>query len=263
MSELSALKDIIFEASGGRAGQNKNSGRNKRASGLRGLSLAQQFSQLHYQDNEKSSDIDGVFGIKKFTTEIVIARLEEIRDCFEAEKVAIEHEIERLTDSLDGDYGDDGMNESDSKVTKSMSTLSIHTAPVPVERLELCSVCNTKRPASQIIPSASKSATGMVCTSCETTRNRREAKMGSVLATSSSQAQNAHNNLSYSRSTPMGLVASTEDLHLSSPPVRSARHNNNEDSPDSARIVSPRGATSKFRNRIDSARHEHHFIDEF
>ena len=143
-----------------------------------------------------------------------------------------------------------------------MSTLSIPTAPVPVERLELCSICNTKRPASQMISGASKSLAGLVCTSCETTRNRREAKMGSVL-TSSSQAQSTLNTLSHSRSTPVGLAASTEDLHLSSPPVRSARHNNNEDSPDSARQLSPRGATSKFRNRIDSARHEHHFIDEF
>lgn len=263
MSELMALKDIIFEASGGRAGHNKGSGRNKRASGLRGLSLAQQFSQLHYQDTEKSEDHDGIFGIKSFNYEIVAAQLQEIRDSFEAEKVAIEQEIERLTDSLDGDYGEDTMNESDSKITKSMSTLSIHTAPVPVERLELCSVCNVKRPISQMVSGGAKNIASVVCTSCETTRNRREAKMGSVLATSSSHTQNNHYSLSHSRSTPAGLATSTEDLHLSSPPVRTARHNNNEDSPDSARKLSPRGATSKFRNRIDSARHEHHFIDEF
>lgn len=256
------MKDIVFEASGGRAGS--NSTKHKRASGLRGLSLAQQFSQLHYQDSNKSFANDEIFAIGKFTLEVVNERIDEIRDCFEAEKAEIEIEIERLTDSLDGDYGADATNDSDAKISKSMSNLSIHTSsapsPVPVDRMELCSVCSIKRPSSQMIPSISRaSSSALVCTTCETTRNRREAKMGTVLAANTSRAPNG---LSHSRSTPANLT-STEESHLSSPPNRDARRNNNEDSPDSAPKVSPRGASSRFRNRIDSARHEHHFIDEF
>jgi len=258
--ELTALKDIIFEASGGRAGSS-STGRNKRATGLRGLSLAQQFSQLHYQDNEKSFANDEVFSIRRFTLEIVNERMEDIRQCFEAEKAEIELEIERLTDSLDEDYGADASNDSDVKIAKSMSNLSIHTSsapsPVPTDRLELCSVCNIKRSAGQMSSGASRNASSFVCNTCETTRNRREAKMGTVQSSSSNRV----GGLSHSQSTPANLT-SAEESHMSSP-RRDVRRNNNEDSPDSAPKISPRGASSKFRNRIDSARHEHHFIDEF
>ena len=262
--ELTALKDIIFEASGGRAGSSSTGGRNKRASGLRGLSLAQQFSQLHYQDSEKSFTNDEIFSIRSFTLEIVNERMDDIRQCFEAEKAEIELEIERLTDSLDEDYGADASNDSDAKVAKSMSNLSIHTSsapsPVPTDRLELCSMCNIKRPTGHMVSGASRNTSfSFVCSTCETARNRREAKMGTVLSSSSTRA--AGHGLSHSQNTPANLT-SVEDNHLNSP-RRDIRRNNNEDSPDSAPKISPRGASSKFRNRIDSARYEHHFIDEF
>lgn len=253
MLELAALKDIIFE-SGAEA-----SIKNKKTSGLRGLSLAQQFSKLHYEDSDKSFTTDVIYDLKTFTLEIVALRIDEIRESFENEKLEIEREIDRLNDSLDGDYGADAANESDSKISKTMSKLTIHAVPVPLSlstEMDMCSVCSSRRPANLLFQRGSSS--GFICATCETMRNKREAKMGTVNSTNK-----VNGGLSHSRSTPV-VTSLNEDTHLSSPPQRDVRRNNNEDSPDSARTQSPRGgASSKFRNRIDSARHEHHFIDEF
>lgn len=276
MMELMALKDIIFETSGGRP-NSEGTGKNKRASGLRGLSLAQQFSKLHYEDSEKSFTSDEIFSIKQFTLEIVTFRLEDIRECFDAEKIEIEQEIDRLNNTLDGDYGAD---ESDSNVAKSMSKLSILTgaaspSPVPAERTELCSVCSTKRPYHQLQQAANRgSSSSFICTACETTRNKREAKMGTISALSSahrgSNNTGSNNGLSHSQSTPANLTSPqlVERDHLSSPPDRVVHRNNNEESPDGAGAKSsgrrgPVTGSSKFRNRIDSARFDHHFSDAF
>jgi hypothetical protein len=214
--------------------------------------------------------------MKQFTLEAVTDRLDEIRDCFEAERVEIGQEIDRLNDHLGGDFGMDCETsvEYERGLPKSMSAMSLSSAPVPADRMETCSVCNTKRPAASLSSSGGGKNGLPVCTMCETTRALRDAKIGgastSLTAPSSSSASSVasagsaatSSTMLHSRSIPAHLSAADLKLNTASVVAENTRRNNNEDSPNGA-PKSARSAVGRFRSRLDSARHEHHFLDEF
>lgn len=268
--ELKALKDIVFEMSGGRVNAENNWGKSKKT-GRRAISEARQYSQLYYHNNNAKdlSAFKSVYGMQHFTAEIIVDMVDSVRDCFEVERREIEQEIDRLNDSLDGNFEE---MESDVKMTKSFEKVSIGSpSPVPNEKMELCSMCSVRKPASSFDNS-------LVCSTCHLSRQRREAKLGSGNntsarnTTSSSSSNNLGGSLHHSQSTPTQLTAEMARLDISGPAFQYNSRNNNEDSPDSAPISSGKsssrggsagGAASKFRNRLDSARHEHHFLDEF
>lgn len=306
-----ALKDIIFESSGGRVSSANNWGKSKKVSGRRAISEARQYSQLHYgEDNIRESTIlDVIYGMKQFTLDIVNYRLEDIKESFEKEKQELNQEIERLNNSLAGDFNaDDEFNaEIEESLPKSLSTMTLqhHTgstnnsisssnynsnsnsSPVPSDRMEVCTVCNMKRPVSSMMPSissnnsiSSKSFTqgsGVICTMCHTTRAMREAKISGGGSRSSHTTDTTTTNvgrhaittgsssLAHSRSVPAHLHVpntntTSSTLQVDMKEITLPRRNNNEDSPEPA----PKSArSSRFRNRLDSARHEHHFLEEF
>lgn len=307
MSELVALKDIIFESSGGRVSSANNWGKSKKVSGRRAISEARQYSQLHYgEDNIRESTIlDVIYGMKQFTLDIVNYRLEDIKESFEKEKQELNQEIERLNNSLAGDFNaDDEFNdEIEESLPKSLSTMTLqhHTgstnnnnnsnssnysnnsnsSPVPSDRMEVCTVCNIKRPVSSMMPSTgskfSSQGSGVICTMCHTTRAMREAKISGGGSRSSHTTDTTTNvgrhaittgssSLAHSRSVPAHLhiptttTTSSSKLQVDMKEIALPRRNNNEDSPEPA----PKSArSSRFRNRLDSARHEHHFLEEF
>jgi hypothetical protein len=216
---------------------------------------------------KESSSQDFVFGMKEFTLEAVTDRLDEIRDCFEAERVEISQEIDRLNDHLSGDFGMDCDTsvEYERGLPKSMSAMSLTTAPVPSDRLETCSVCNIKRPASSLSSSSASKHGSPVCTMCETTRALRDAKIGGAPSSSASSVastSSSSSTLLHSRSIPAHLSAADLKLNTSAAAAENTRRNNNEDSPNGA-PKSARSSAGRFRSRLDSARHEHHFLDEF
>lgn len=100
--------------------------------------------------------LDGIYGTATFTLEDILCRLDEIHECFEAERAEISQEIDRLNDTLSGDFGAvcDTSMECDRGLPKSMAALSIGPsaghAALPQDRLERCSVCNARRDSSML-----------------------------------------------------------------------------------------------------------------
>jgi hypothetical protein len=274
ISELKALKDIVFESSGGRMCKDNNWGKSKRTTGRRAISEARQYSQLHYGEDSmrETTTYDAVYGVGTFTFESVLCRIEEIRECFEAEKNEICQEIDRLNDILSGDIGADGdmSMECERGLPKSFSALSVGTShAVPQDRMETCSVCNARRESSTMTVNNATSKTGgrpggLVCNVCQVTRSIMEAKISSGPRHSNGVSA-ATSTLSHSQSTPAHLFASAAgavklDTAAAVREGSDHKHNNNADSPGDA----PHSArSSRFRSRIDSARHEHHFLEDF
>lgn len=247
-----------------------NFGKAKKATGRRALSEARQYSQLHYGDEtlREASVLDVIFAMNSFTTESVTENVDLIREGFNLESTEINQDIDRLNDSLSGDFGADCDTSVDYSLTlpSAMGALSLSANPVPSERMELCCVCNVKRPVSSLIQTNTAGRRGplesngqTMCTMCHTTRMMREAKISSNSSNSSISSVNSAINrgLTHSQSTPSHLHLESDVSTVSA----NKRHSNNEDSPDGA-PKSARGG-SRFRSRLDSARNQHHFLDEF
>lgn len=283
LQELKALKDIVFEMSGGRVNEENNWGKSKKT-GRRALSEARHYSQLHYNNGDEKdlTSFNAVYDMKHFTSEIVADMGDSIRDCFEAERKEIFREIDRLNDSLDGNCEE---LESEPKVSKSFEKISLSSpSPVPTEKMDLCSMCSLRKPPIvDLTTGKSIVLYPFICSACQLARQKREVKLGTSSSSSSSSnsaagIRSGTRSMSHSQSTPAHLSAEMSRLDISidtnSPAFQYNKRSNNEDSPDAALTSafsvsksSPRssggGAASKFRNRLDSARHEHHFLDEF
>ena len=267
------------------------SGRGKKASGKRAISEARQYSQLHYSEDftREPTILDTMYNIKSFSLDFVASRMYDIKDAFAVEQTELECDIKRLNETLDGEVnfgsGCDLSFDNDSNnsnlvssmanisLTKSSSAATVTTTnpspnPVHIDRLEMCSVCSQRKPSQTIstisgggnkIRGGSGSIAVFVCAACQIARTSRDAKLG---------GHNNNNTMSHSRSVPANVTSSAAAPKRAVSPAAAQinRHNNNDDSPDAAQKPSSRGSgggSSRFRSRLDSARHEHHFLDEF
>ena len=94
----------------------------------------------------------------------------------------------------------------------------------------------------------------------------RDAKISSSSSSCGSVNNGSYNRgngmrMVHSQSTPAHMSVNDEAASCSGSPFENNRRSNNENSPDGA-PKSARGS-SRFRSRLDSARNQHHFLDEF
>ena len=297
--ELRALKDILFEMSGARTSNDGKKITGKRAlAQARQYSQLNYTDEI----SGDSSVLDALFNMKSFTLEIVADRLDDIHECFKVENAGLESFIARLTDNLDSDsitagctsnsfdlgskHGDSvddaGIAQAMSKVnlternnrnatsttgngnnsnpSSSGNSRSNSSSALPGDKMEVCTVCSVKKNVTLLSSAVVNTAAAFVCSTCQTKKIRRDAKLGTNSGSSTSHATSS--GMISSRSTPAGVRT---DAHFEETQANQAessnQHNNNDDSPDARPKSASR--TSKFRSKLDSARFDRHFMEEF
>ncbi len=289
--ELQALKSIIFEING--YTNNVSTSFNKDASketnvksksnGKRSILNAKSFSSLYY-DNVESSTTNGslqmeaIYNMTDFSLEQIITSLEIIRSALESETADLETEVQKLNREMDSQSESNvfvfNSSGADTKQNNSKSQHNIDRGDF------VCRLCNKRSTASVVVPTAggarqshlaaqydSKSddhSESDVCTSCKEFQERRDAKINgktnnsSTTHNSSSGGQNSSVNKNNSVT-----IQSIPDIDLSS---LSTLNGNNNQSTDSSAKSTPRSGgakSSRFRSRLNTARDELFFLDEF
>ncbi|KAJ1408752.1 hypothetical protein B484DRAFT_403420 [Ochromonadaceae sp. CCMP2298] len=294
--EVKALKDIIFEMAGGQDIIDSLNGRSgQKVGGRRAIADARNYSQLHY--NKTKSSVDELFACPRFSLDSVGAQVLKIREGFAAEASELERDVDRLTAGLDGDVGDfldtgmasltldesvkdmkvQGKAEAQRAEDKGVNFVKSGTHQVDKgEKVdkggrkqkddELCTLCGTKR--TKRTKSVPNKGNPTLCLGCQTRKAKKEQEGARNMHTS----QSAPVALKTSLSLAQGDMTEWEGQGREGQ-GQGRPHNNNDDSPEakhthlssssSGRISSSGGTPSKFRSRLDAARCDLHFLDDF
>jgi hypothetical protein len=289
--EVKALKSILFEM-GSNSLDNIVRQSNVGRGGKHSIAKAKNFSNLYYTQGKENEF--NIYSIKTFSLDSITSDLSDIKDAMEAEHTFLEKEVNHLNNEMD--------NQSESMISLDESTSGLNSNFSSMDLSSMtCSICKSK--LSMIVdpsrrgqlPNSSSSSSRFnnslqtyTCSICKEKKSIQESKLyGSnvgrntgtrhpdetfiqdfsqkLFLSSQSEAILQHSPLSSSNSY---LSSDSNDDH------RPRGSNNNDSPPGSLSLSVPvssrsslssggRGSTSKFRSRLNSARDELHFLDEF
>lgn len=267
------------------------------------INQAIQFSQLcSDNNNEKILESNPVlfmlYSINKFTSDNIATKLDNIHEAFIIENKYIESEIDRLTLYLDGDINNkldiDGMNQllfksslttttdeyqvnnnNNYKVTEQLLVESIFKNNNSIDNTlhqDSCMICKLpyKRKNDKLI--MNNNNINNICLNCQTKKKKTISTSSTTIISNDIIIKESLKSLKTNQSIPNSLLSSSikQDnnhnymndsfIHTSNNNSSSSITNNN-DSPNS--IISGKSNQSKFRKRLNSARTELHFLDEF
>lgn len=274
---MKAFKAILFEMGSNSLDnalrQNVGTSGTNRRGGKSSIAKAKNFSNLYYTTKEGENEFN-IYTMKNFTLDSVQNMRSEIKESMDEERISLEKEIVKLNNEMD--------NQSESVAygcDESASLTSLNTSFLSLDLSSLtCTVC--KKPSTRVDPArTNKLGTQFVCSICKKGsthifRNNeshesmiqdfsKKLMLSSQSEAMLSSSNNSNSYLTHSSST------SNDYLDDSSPHP----HPNNNDSspvsfmsvPVSSRSTLSSGGrgSSKFRSRLNSARDELHFLDEF
>lgn len=231
--ELKNMKDIMLVA---------QTPAKKKNIGKRSIIDAKNFSEFFYNENMESSSpaLAGIYNIELFTIESVLHIVPKIREALIKEMAVIETEIEKLSNNFDISQTDDhGLTKKEQSVPK----LKLDTKVISSGDLK------KKSSFKQFITtSLSKVSTTK---GFEDDHYFDESLNGAV----------AGNDVLHTQG-KLGICDCKSSNQLSSPSGNSCLSTSKENGLSDRSSCSSGSSSSRFRSRLDSARHELHLLDE-
>jgi hypothetical protein len=269
--------------------------------GKRSITQARNFSQLYYDENSsidgslvssthEPSVLDDFYSLKSFSLDLLTQHLNFIQEVFQCERSMLERNIEQLLLRLDNDINckldmegmqlspldSDGLLPVQKGIGKPEKTAQ-KSILIDSSSADLCLACKATsigKKKDKGIPLGSKgNSIGSMCASCQLTKSKLISSKSDITI---SRHEETHSTIAEAKTTKLkqktakagpdvkrthvlnigsSLSSATtgSDLHSAGP------HNNNEDSPGS---LTP-SRSGRFRSRLNSARSELHFLEDF
>ena len=318
------LKEIVYQS----CDSVETSAKKVKASGIRAITQARNFSQLYYDESNilnggmtftsashEPSILDEFYELKSFNLDLLVQHLHFIQDVFKFERDMLDKSVEQLLLRLDNDinnkldmegmqlssleadmsYLDDAPKDQEHKGSGKPVKASHKSISIDNSSVDLCTVCRVNTIGKKKDKGVLGSKNGVsVCTTCQHAKSKLVNSRSDVMISKHEETLN-HSNVAEAKigkhmklkSTvkPLGspdakraIGSSLEFVHVlninnssttitytgsdsysNNSTASDSLHNNNEDSPGS---MTP-SRSGRFRSRLNSARSELHFLDEF
>jgi hypothetical protein len=279
--ESLAIKSIVIDLNVPKS-VSLNGNEKAKTTGKRSILTAKSFSTLHDDEcDSKTSITPGlrtkkIQNISRFTLESIVSLVADIRRGLENENSELEMEVDRLNREMESQaesvFTFNGNNNNSSS---DFNSTTVTKSAYAVQKSNQCKLCGVKLFTARDPPLGSRASTVAadpsenMCNECDALCLRRD---GSLLSGSHPPVRTT--SFSTGTSTGGGVSGVSDQFAQMSmlPPLPLSSMNNNQRSSSSSLSSSststPRsgsnGATSsRFRSRLNTARDELFFLDEF